>query len=150
VPKYFTLSESERLLPEVERALRDALLHKAEYQEAAQALDAITQRVRFSGGTRVNREEHLALRAKRETSAAALKDAIERIEQVGALVKDLDIGLIDFLTLYQDREVCLCWKLGEDRIRFWHGLEEGFRGRKPIDEEFLKSHHAGEGSDSLN
>ena len=150
MPKYFTLSESERLLPEVERALRDALFHKTEYQQAVQGLEAIAQRVRFSGGTRVNREGHLALRAKRDTSAAALKDAIERIEQVGALVKDLDIGLIDFLTLYQDREVCLCWKLGEDRIRFWHGLEEGFRGRKPIDEEFLKSHHGGEGSDSLN
>ena len=46
----------------------------------------------------------------------------------------------DFMTRYQNREVCLCWKLGEDAIRFWHGAEEGFRGRKPIDEEFLAEH----------
>jgi hypothetical protein len=59
---------------------------------------------------------------------------------MGVLVKDLDIGLIDFLTHYQGREVCLCWKLGEERIRFWHGTGEGFAGRKPIDGEFLENH----------
>ena len=53
---------------------------------------------------------------------------------------------IDFLTLYHGREVCLCWKLGEDRIRFWHGMEEGFRGRKAIDEEFLENHAGGGGN----
>jgi hypothetical protein len=41
---------------------------------------------------------------------------------------------------YQGRDVCLCWKLGEDAIRFWHGAEEGFRGRKRIDDEFLLNH----------
>jgi hypothetical protein len=51
------------------------------------------------------------------------------IEQLGALVKDLDIGLLDFMARYEGRDVCLCWKLGEDAIRYWHGAEEGFRGR---------------------
>ena len=68
----------------------------------------------------------------------ALKEALEQIEETGALVKDLDIGLIDFLSRFQDRDVCLCWKLGETGIGFWHGVEEGFRGRKPIDQEFLR------------
>jgi hypothetical protein len=62
------------------------------------------------------------------------------MEDMGVLVKDLDIGLIDFLTRYHGREVCLCWKLGEDRIAFWHGMEEGFRGRKAIDQEFVRNH----------
>jgi hypothetical protein len=48
--------------------------------------------------------------------------------------------LIDFPALYQGREVLLCWKLGEDRIAFWHGVDEGFRGRKPIDDEFRENH----------
>jgi hypothetical protein len=48
------------------------------------------------------------------------------------------------MTRYRDQDVCLCWKLGEDRIAFWHGSEEGFRGRKPIDQEFLQNHR-GEG-----
>ena len=58
------------------------------------------------------------------------------MERSGAQIKDLDIGLIDFLTMYRGREVLLCWKLGEEGIGYWHGTEEGFRGRKPIDDEF--------------
>ena len=150
MPRYFTLSESESLLPEVERALRDALFHKGEYQKADDELDLSIQHIRNSGGAQVNRGEHLAVRARRDTSAAALKEALERIEQTGALVKDLDIGLIDFMALYRGREVCLCWKLGEDRIRFWHGTEEGFRGRKLIDDEFVASHGGESKSESPN
>jgi hypothetical protein len=150
MPRYFTLRESEQLLPEVERALRDALLHKGEYQKAEQELRGNNQRIRMAGGSQVNRGAYLALRARRDTSAAALKEALERIEQLGALVKDLDIGLIDFLTRYHGREVCLCWRLGEDGIRFWHGTEEGFGGRKAIDEEFLKSHQGEGGADTPN
>jgi len=138
MPRYFTLAESQRLLPEVERALRDALFHKAEYQKADEELDSNTERIRMSGGANVDRGAHLAVRARRDTSAAALKEALARVEQTGAVVKDLDIGLIDFLAQYQGRDVYLCWKLGEERIAWWHGIEEGFRGRKPIDEEFLK------------
>jgi len=98
------------------------------------------QGIRMAGGSRVNPGPILATRARRDGSARVLREVFEKIEQIGVLVKDLDIGLIDFLTLYQGQEVCLCWKLGEDRIRFWHGMEEGFPGRKPIDEEFLANH----------
>ena len=66
----------------------------------------------------------------------ALKQAIEKVHEFGCVVKDLDIGLIDFPTLFQGEEVYLCWKLGEAGIRFWHGVNEGFRGRKPIDAGF--------------
>jgi hypothetical protein len=142
--RYFTVAQAERMLPEVERALGDALFRKAEYQKADRELGQQMQRIRMAGGSRVDPGPLLALRARRDTSAAALQEAMERVEQTGALVKDLDIGLIDFLSLYDEREVCLCWKLGEDRIRFWHGLEEGFRGRKPIDEGFLASHRGGD------
>jgi hypothetical protein len=94
----------------------------------------------MAGGSRVDPGPFLAMRSRRDTSAAALKDAFELMEDMGVLVKDLDIGLIDFLTRYHGREVCLCWKLGEDRIAFWHGMEEGFRGRKAIDQEFVRNH----------
>jgi hypothetical protein len=57
------------------------------------------------------------------------------------MVKDLDIGLIDFPTLFRGREVYLCWRMGETGIRYWHG-EEGFRGRKEIDRDFLDNHSA--------
>jgi len=145
VPRYFKLSECELLLPQLDRILRDAVSHKAEYHQADRELDGQVAHVRASGGARVDRSAWLALRARRDTSAAALKEDLHQIEQTGAQVKDLEIGLIDFLCLYQGREVCLCWKLGEDRIRFWHGTEEGFRGRKAIDDDFVKEHRGGEG-----
>jgi hypothetical protein len=140
MPRHFTLTEAERMLPEVDRALRDALFHKAEYQTADAELNATMQGIRMAGGSRVNPGPILATRARRDASTGALREVFERIEQMGVLVKDLDIGLIDFLTLYQGREVCLCWKLGEERIRFWHGTDEGFAGRKLIDDEFLENH----------
>ena len=143
MPRYFTLPECERLLPQVERALRDALFHKSEYHKAGQELTAHLEHIRTSGGANIDRGAYLARRAHRDTSAAALKQAIDQVEEVGAVVKDLDIGLIDFLCVYQGQEVCLCWKLGEDRIRFWHGVDEGFRGRKPIDDDFLRAHRGG-------
>lgn len=138
--RYFTLAQAEQLLPEVERSLREALFYQAEAQKAHQELEQVSERIRTSGGARVDPGQHLALRARRDTSAAALKDALEQIERTGALIKDLDIGLIDFLARFKNRDVCLCWKLGETGIRFWHDAEEGFRGRKPIDREFLERH----------
>jgi hypothetical protein len=150
MPRYFTLTEAERMLPEVERALRDALFQREEYQRAREALESNASRIRMSGGLRVDPGAHLALRARRDTSAAALKDAIDRIETAGALLKDLDIGLIDFLSRYHGELVCLCWKLGEARIEFWHGVDEGYAGRKPIDEEFRANHFGDSGGKTTN
>jgi hypothetical protein len=137
---YFTLSQAQRLIPEVERLLRDALFYKNEYQKAHDELERTNERIRTAGGSRVNHGALLSLRARRDTSASTLQQVLEDIQETGALVKDLDIGLIDFLTMYGNREVCLCWKLGEDAIRFWHDTEEGFSGRKPIDQEFMEQH----------
>ena len=140
MPRYFTLPQAQEVLPEVEQYLKDALFHKAEAQKAQQELQQVAERIRFSGGARINPGEQLSLRTRRDSSIAALKEALDKIDGAGALIKDLDIGLIDFLTRFQDRDVCLCWRLGEDGIRFWHSTEEGFRGRKAIDQEFLEGH----------
>lgn len=88
----------------------------------------------------VNRERLLAARQQRDTSATKLQAALEFIHSQGCQVKDLDIGLLDFPTLYHGREVYLCWKLGEERIDFWHEVDAGYRGRRPIDAEFLENH----------
>ena len=148
--QYFTLAEAERRLPEVERHLRDALFHKTEYEQAHRELERSFERVRMQGGTRVNPGRQLELRARRDTSVAALQDALGEIEKTGAVVKDLDIGLLDFMTRYQNRDVCLCWKLGETGIRFWHGSDEGFRGRKEIDQEFRRDHGREQSSGAPN
>jgi hypothetical protein len=138
--KRFTLREAASLLPRVGSLLHDAVALKAQYEEAEQALQALVQRIMFSGGLVVDREAPLEVRKRRDSMGERLKAALEGIQELGCLVKDLDTGLIDFPTLFRGREVYLCWKMGEPEIRYWHGVEEGFAGRKPIDEDFLENH----------
>src|SRR3989344_1815986 len=57
---------------------------------------------------------------------------IEKIEDIGCIIKDLEIGIIDFYSEFEGREIFLCWKLGEKRIRFWHEVDSGYEGRRPI------------------
>jgi len=132
----FTLEEAESLLPEIEDSLRRAISLKAEYELAEGELQSIGRRVTMTGGVLIDREEIQRHKQQRDSSAEGLKAAIEQIQEFGCVIKDLDVGLIDFTTLYRGEEVYLCWKLGESGIRFWHGTHEGFAGRKPIDEEF--------------
>jgi hypothetical protein len=141
--RFFTLQEAEEVLPGVEAAIREAISLKTEYEEAEAEWHTFSQRAAVMGGVRMDRAQALEQKNRREAAAGALKQTIEKIQEFGCLVKDLDIGLIDFPTLYQGQEVYLCWKLGESGIRFWHGTHEGFRGRKPIDAEFLEHHQGG-------
>jgi hypothetical protein len=140
VPKRFTLSEAERLLPEIEELIREAVSLKTEYQEAEHALHSFSQRVAMQGGMVVDRSVVLEGRVLRDRKGERLKAVVEKIQEYGCVIKDLDVGLVDFPTLFHGREVYLCWKMGEAGIRFWHGVDEGFAGRKPIDREFLDNH----------
>jgi hypothetical protein len=141
--KHFTLEQARRVLPEVEAALKEAVGIKSAFTEAESELQGETQRIMMLGGSLVDRQKILSLRGRRDACASRLKEAIEAIHGHGCLVKDLDMGLIDFPTFYRGEEVYICWKLGEKAIEWWHGIHEGFRGRKPIDEDFIE-HHQGD------
>lgn len=140
MPRFFTLSQAERILGEVEPAIRQAILLKSEYVEAEGELQGALRKISMMGGSLVDHEYFASRKSKRDASASGLKEAIETVQLQGCLVKDLDTGLIDFPTLYRGEEVYLCWKLGESGISFWHGVSEGFRGRKKITQEFLENH----------
>ena len=140
MPRFFTLQQAEKLLPEVEPALRAAASLKSEYQSAENACQDFSRRIALLGGVVVDHSEPLEQKQRRDRSAQQLKAAIEKLQEFGCLVKDLDMGLVDFPSLFQGVEVYLCWRLGEPGIQFWHGVDEGFRGRKPIDQEFLDQH----------
>jgi hypothetical protein len=140
MPRRFTLAEAEAVLPEVERLIREAVARKADYQEAEEELQEFSRKIILSGGISVDRERVLGIRSRRDCAAAALKDAIESVHSAGCLVKDLDIGLVDFPTLFRGEEVYLCWRMGEPGITYWHGVNEGFSGRKNIDQDFLENH----------
>ena len=85
------------------------------------------------GGLLVNYEKVARVRLERNRLEESLQSSLERIHSMGCIVKDLDIGLLDFPSRLNNEDVYLCWRLGEDRIRFYHRQDEGFAGRKPID-----------------
>jgi len=74
-----------------------------------------------------------AVRTELAGLAEAAVACLERLEELGVVVKDLDIGLVDFPARHAGEDVLLCWQVGEDEVSWWHGLAEGFAGRKPID-----------------
>ena len=140
MPRFFTRDEAHRLLPRAARAVREAVDLKTEFQRADGELREYTGRMMMLGGAIPNHDRVLGLRTRRDEQARRLKQVMDDISELGCLLKDLDLGLLDFPTLYHGEEVYLCWKLGEDEIGFWHGVREGYGGRKPIDEEFLANH----------
>jgi hypothetical protein len=143
VARFFTLRQAEQILPQVESAIRAAIALKEDFQQAESQCREFQRHVIVSGGVLVDHSKWIDRNRRRDSCAQNLKQGIERIQEYGCLVKDLDIGLIDFPTRFNGQEVYLCWKLGESGITFWHGVEEGFRGRKAIDQEFLE-HHQGD------
>ena len=78
--------------------------------------------------------EHAAAQARLEAAMHQLEDYVDELSEVGCDLKDYQTGLIDFIGRHQGRDICLCWKLGEERINFWHELDAGYRGRQPVAE----------------
>jgi hypothetical protein len=134
--KTFTLDEAQSLLPVAESLLNRAAEAKQAASDLQGEITAQARRVFMSGGLFID----IAAAQKRKLTLEALvqraKDAIEEIDAIGVQVKDLDVGLLDFPFLLEGEIVLLCWKRGETRIEFWHRVEDGFAGRKPIDDRF--------------
>lgn len=129
--RYFTAAEANEALRTVRPLAEKLVAHRRKLREAQQRRAELTQRIASNGGaldarrvgtveTQVNRE------------AQALARCVARLQALGVLVKDLDRGLVDFPALRGDEEVLLCWQVGEDEVGYWHGLEEGFAGRRPL------------------
>lgn len=136
--KTFTLQEATTLLPVLQALLKRAMEGKRLIEDVEKELQDLKHRILLSGGLLVDVPAMARRRAERDKALQDIKDALAEIEAIGVQVKDLDIGLLDFPCAVDDEIVLLCWKYGEEKIGFWHGLEEGFRGRKPIDERILR------------
>jgi len=136
----FTLAEARALLPVLEGLLRSAIESKAKVESIDREFHSLAARISHSGGFALDLKKWAFRRAEREKTVRAIKDSIGEISAAGVQVKDLDTGLLDFPCLLEGKLVLLCWKLGEPDIGHWHGLEEGFAGRKPIDSRFAERH----------
>jgi hypothetical protein len=115
-------------------------------REAAERLVALSRRMRLLDA---EQRSHLnaiggngggyaapdlnAVQDELRTLAASVAACVERLEELGVLVKDLDAGLVDFPAVRDGEPVLLCWRVGEDDVSYWHGLADGFAGRRPID-----------------
>jgi hypothetical protein len=135
-PRFFTLDEANRLLPALRPLLARLVAQRQELRQHAQLLERFRARASREGGVTPGGDLARAREAVGRLQAS-IQETAEQVQALGCQIKDLDVGLVDFPALRAGEPVLLCWRLGEDRIRFWHGLEEGFAGRKPMDEDPL-------------
>jgi len=133
--KIFSAEEANSLLPFLELALESLAGIAREAAGLRRDLDVLAA-IAGSGAS----EENPDMRLLREKEAALqgllerFRSELEEVSARGCIVRDLELGLVDFYTMSQGRVVCLCWRRGESRIEHWHHLNEGFSGRRPLSE----------------
>jgi hypothetical protein len=130
--RYFSVAEVEALIPELTRLMKRVMSANAEASEARKRLRVEQQRIALAGGGVLDRRAWGADKDRIERLTAEMQQGLGEIVELGGVPKDLGLGLVDFLHLRDGREVNLCWKYGEREIRHWHGLDEGYAGRKPL------------------
>lgn len=134
----FTYEEAESLLPVLEVLLRRAVADKARLESVEGELKRLAERVFLSGGLLLDAQWAASRKQQKQRLSQSLRDALAEIQAAGVQVKDLDVGLLDFPCQVEGEVILLCWKLGEKKIGYWHGMEEGYRGRKPVDDRILR------------
>jgi hypothetical protein len=138
----FILDEAQDLLPVLESLLRTSIEGKILIESVDAEFTALAHRIFINGGMSLNVVQIARRKADREKAVQRVKDAMDEIDAMGVQVKDLDIGLLDFPCEVDGEIILLCWKLGEKAITHWHGVSEGFAGRKPIDARIAKAKRA--------
>jgi hypothetical protein len=122
--KYFTPAEANRTLPLVRKIVDDILSATKEMRLIAEEI-----------GPKATEDERL------KKLAADVENFMAELEEIGCYFKDWNFttGLVDFPGVLDGKDVFLCWKSDEDKIKFYHGIEDGFAGRKPIPDEMLEN-----------
>ncbi|HEX9380730.1 MAG TPA: DUF2203 domain-containing protein [Gaiellaceae bacterium] len=131
MPRFFTVEEANAAVVELRPIVERMVEHRRNLAAAQRRQAELITRIAGNGGDMQPSDLREAAAAI-EREAAAISECAERINAVGAEIKSLEEGLLDFPARRGEEEVLLCWKLGEDEIAYWHGLEEGFAGRKPL------------------
>ena len=127
----FTPDEANALLVELRPLVERLVEHKRQLDEAEDARRALQTRIAANGGD-ITPSDVAEVTERVTGEAAALGALVDEIHARGVQIKDLDIGLLDFPWLHEGEVALLCWRLGEDEIGYWHGIDEGYAGRKPL------------------
>tara|TARA_Y100000310_G_scaffold206661_1_gene207091 strand:+ start:5403 stop:5816 length:414 start_codon:yes stop_codon:yes gene_type:complete len=125
--KYFTIEEAQKALPKV----KETVLKLQQLQEAIDMVNSV-----YLDPDQMSYDEYMAtdtqLSKKFHKFSYEFYKELEKLDRMGILIKDLPLGLVDFYAKFEGRDIFLCWHLGEDKIKCWHELHEGFKFRKPI------------------
>ncbi len=127
---YFTREEAEALLPQITVVLLKIQDRRQAMQQTEEELGAL-HALAMGNGHHLH-ERITKLQRNLAEHIQALQELINELNEFGCELKDPNIGLIDFLSLRNGREIYLCWHLGEERIDYWHYLDAGFAGRQPL------------------
>ncbi|HET8579404.1 MAG TPA: DUF2203 domain-containing protein [Nitrospiraceae bacterium] len=123
--RVFTLSEANRLLPHLEEHLTTVKHGKETLIRTKNEIKKASSKAQFGGGSFAGPHYITALEQ--------ISENLQAVQEMGVLVKDVDMGLCDFPYLLDGRIVYLCWKLGESEIRWWHEVSSGYRDRQPLE-----------------
>lgn len=129
--RMFTVDEANAALAEIGPLAEEMVERRRALVEAMAEMEELGRRIGGNGGG-ISPQDVAGAHERANREVVEIARCIERITALGAQVKDLDQGLIDFPARRGDETVLLCWQVGEDDIRYWHGLEEGVAGRKPL------------------
>lgn len=124
--RYFSPDEVEALIPRLTAIVDGLRAAHAAVEETRGRLQAEQQRLTLAGGGVLDQRLDLDAAVTRARAAA------QEIQALGGVPKGVEEGLVDFPHPRDGRVVNLCWKYGETRIRFWHGMDEGYASRKPL------------------
>ena len=134
MPRHFTPQEANDELREIRPLVEQLVAHRREQQRLQAERAELATKIAGNGGGIDSQAAADLAKAERHERVEVAR-CVNAIHGLGAIVKDLDDGLVDFPALREGEEVLLCWRLGEDEVAHWHGLEEGFAGRRRLDPE---------------
>jgi hypothetical protein len=130
--RYFTPQEANEALAEVRPLAERVVEHRRRLLAANAKRAGLVAQIQGNGGG-ITPSDLSELEVEIDRHSGGLQRSVDRLHTLGVLVKDLDAGLVDFPSLRDGEEVLLCWRLGEDAVEHWHGVDEGFAGRKPLE-----------------
>jgi hypothetical protein len=131
VPRFFTAAEANAALGEVRPLVERMTAHRRAMLAAEAREEALGARIAGNGGA-IEPGEPARVADELATEGRAVAAIADELAALGVQVKDLDTGLVDFPALRDGEEVLLCWRLGEDEVGWWHRIEDGFAGRRPL------------------
>ncbi|MEZ4524020.1 MAG: DUF2203 domain-containing protein [Thermomicrobiales bacterium] len=127
-PRLFSLDEAREMMPAVREAILDLQQEKNRLDKLRRELRKLTPAMRGNGHAREAQE----LEDDIHNQIVTIRTGLESVGDAGVLVKDIDMGLVDFPSLRDGRVVYLCWIIDEPDIAYWHDVDAGFQGRRPL------------------